>query len=338
MAFVNVNGNSVWVDNPQYDSEGNVVNLPSDYVAPTQNNDLVQNESGGYGPANAFTWQGPPTPEGQTFSQWADYLYATGQAGQDYNSGITRTINDYGWAVPVLAGAAFGGLAAAGAGAGAGAGAALTPEAYMASAGLTPGVFEGAAFTLPELAAAAPVYASPTDYMSQAGLDAGTFNTSQFTLPEFASQAPIGDQPGDYPMPGENGTANTWKPSNINPNDVTKLLDYNAAYGNAGLSLADVAKYANTARQALSTGSTLAKLLGGSGTSGTARSSVNPMQLGSLLAGGTPQTNSFLGQIKANQNPFIFTPAGQTTASEGMYDVSGSNMANALRKPYGTNS
>jgi hypothetical protein len=45
------------------------------------------------------------------------------------------------------------------------------------------------------------------------------------------------------------------------------------------------------------------------------------------------QANSFIGQIKGNQNPFLFNVPGQTVASEGMYDVSGSNFAkaNALR-------
>jgi hypothetical protein len=44
------------------------------------------------------------------------------------------------------------------------------------------------------------------------------------------------------------------------------------------------------------------------------------------------QANNFIGQYKMNQNPFTFISPGQTTASQGMYDVSGLNLANALRK------
>ena len=94
-----------------------------------------------------------------------------------------------------------------------------------------------------------------------------------------------------------------------------------------GLTAADALKYASQAKQALGVGGTLAKLLGGSGT-GTG----SQKQLASLLGGGSAQTNDFLGQYKMNENPFTFTSQGQTTASPGMYDVSGSNLANALRK------
>jgi len=271
MSFVNLNGNSYWVDNPQYDSEGNVTNLPPEaYTALAPQTGLVQNESGGYGPTGDFKWEGPATPEGQTFAQWADYLYANGLAGQDYNSGLTRTINDYGWAVPLIAAAGFGGLAAAGAGAAeAGAGAAGAEGAgytgmsdYMAQAGLG----ADAGFT--------PSYASMGDYMSQAGLDSGTFSGSDFQM-------------------------------------------------SSTISAKDALSYANKAKS-------LASLLSSTGGSKSAIGN-NPMQLASILGPAT-SNNNFIGQIKANQNPFIFTPAGQTTASEGMYDVSGSNLANALRK------
>jgi hypothetical protein len=105
-----------------------------------------------------------------------------------------------------------------------------------------------------------------------------------------------------------------------------------------GLTFADALKYADTARKALGVGNTLSKLLGGgaggaSGAAGTgARTS--PEQIASYLRNATApvQTNDYLGQIKMNQNPFTFTSPGQTMASEGMYDVSGSNLANALRK------
>jgi hypothetical protein len=148
--------------------------------------------------------------------------------------------------------------------------------------------------------------------------------------------APIGDQPGDYPMPGEDGTASQWTPSNINPQDVTNLLDYNASL-NPSTSLTDALKTANQVKQSVNTANTIAKLLGGTSTATKAAgatgatSGLNLSALASLL-NPSAQTNSYIGQIKANQNPFTFTSAGQTLASPGMYDVSGSNLANALRK------
>jgi hypothetical protein len=94
-----------------------------------------------------------------------------------------------------------------------------------------------------------------------------------------------------------------------------------------GLTGAEALKYANQARQGLNTANQLSKLLGGTTTKPAASGS--GQQLASLLSGGG-QSNSFIGQIKGNQNPFIFNTAGQTTAAPGTYDVSG--MANALRK------
>lgn len=102
-----------------------------------------------------------------------------------------------------------------------------------------------------------------------------------------------------------------------------------------GLTGAEALKYVNQARQGLGLASTLSKLLGGGGQGGKTGSAGGNLDLGNLaklLGGGAPQTNDFIGQIKGNQNPFIFTPPGQTQATEGTYDVSGSNLANALRK------
>lgn len=100
-------------------------------------------------------------------------------------------------------------------------------------------------------------------------------------------------------------------------------------------SLQDVGKTLNQARQVNSAANSIAKLLSGgsTGTTGATSSAggITASQLASLLSP-KAQTNDFLGQYKMNQNPFTFTTQGQTTASPGMYDVSGSNMANALRK------
>lgn len=153
-------------------------------------------------------------------------------------------------------------------------------DAYMASAGLNPGTFEGAAFTLPEFAGSAG-YSSMNDYMNQAGLDAGKFN---------------------------------------------------------GFTSSDALNYANNARKIYGVGNNIAKLLGGVGSSSpsgtSAMGNTSQQQIANYLRGITApvQTNDYLGQIKMNQNPFLFTSPGQTQASEGMYDVSGSNLANALRK------
>lgn len=97
-----------------------------------------------------------------------------------------------------------------------------------------------------------------------------------------------------------------------------------------GTSVLDALKTANQVRQGVSAANSIAKLLGGGTAAKTGLGTAN--QLASLLRP-TAQTSDYLGQYKMNQNPFVFTPQGQTVASEGMYDVSGSNpMANALRK------
>lgn len=266
-----------------------------------------------------------PAKGGDFFSQNPSYDDGSNLGGV---AGFLRT---HGYMVPLAAMAVGGGLAAAGAGAAGGAGAGGM-DAYMASAGLNPGTFSGAAFTMPEIAAA-PAYTSAADYMSQAGLDAGNFTSPAFTV---ADTAPAYTSMDDYMAKAGIDPNTGFTPNYASMNDYMSQAGLDAGtFSGSNFQMpstfADLAKYASTASKALSTGSTLAKLLGGSGNSGSNKSSINPMQLGSLLAGGTPQTNSFLGQIKANQNPFIFTPAGQTTASEGMYDVSGSNMAKALR-------
>jgi len=54
-------------------------------------------------------------------------------------------------------------------------------DAYMSSAGLTPGVFEGAAFTLPE--GLGGTYSSMSDYMTKAGLEPGKFEGAAFQMP-----------------------------------------------------------------------------------------------------------------------------------------------------------
>jgi hypothetical protein len=227
--------------------------------------------------------------------------------------GFADWMTENGWVLPLAMAAGAAGGAALGAGAageaGAG-GAALAGEAgaggldaYMASAGLNPGTYAAADF--------APGYASMGDYMSQAGLDTGNFSGSAFTSPDanpltdYMNQAGLdtGKFEGSaFEMPSSTSASDAYKTLS-RANNLAKLLS-----GVAGM------------------GSSKSVTSGTSGTSG-----INPQQLASLLGGGQ-QTNSFIGQIKGNQNPFLFTPPNQTQATEGTYDVSGSNLANALRK------
>lgn len=104
-------------------------------------------------------------------------------------------------------------------------------------------------------------------------------------------------------------------------------------------SFKDILSNANRIR---SGANTLAKLLGGgnttAGTTGATSGATagttggaNTQQLASLLA--LPTQAAPGGLYRMNQNPFNFGTQGQTVASQGMYDVSGTNpMANALRK------
>jgi hypothetical protein len=194
---------------------------------------------------------------------------------------------------------------------------ALTPvaagaDAYMAAAGLNPGTFEGAAFAMPELAGvSAPTYTSPTDYMNQAGLDAGTFNS-------FTPTNPLTDYMGQAGL----DTGNFEGANFQMPTDTTASDALNAA---------------NNARKAYGLANSLAKIGGSNsgattGATGAATGGLTPQQLAKYLYSPTQtQTNSFIGQIKGNQTPF-FGSNQSALSGQNVYDVSGSNLANALRK------
>lgn len=213
--------------------------------------------------------------------------------------------------------------------------AAITPDAYMASAGLTPGVFEGAAFTIPQTLGAAVSYASPADYMTQAGLEAGNFSGAEF-IPEIA--APTYTSPNDYMSQAGLETGNFTGPAFTSPS-ANPLTDYMNQAGletgtfegpafqmPASVTPSEVLSAANKARQAVGVGSSIAKLLGG-GTGGTG--GIDASKLAGLLR----PTNTFnpinLQQIQP-KNPFFGSNQG-TLGGEDIYDVSGVNMANALR-------
>lgn len=247
------------------------------------------------------------SPEGFPggFMGWIDYQTALGNIGNESQGlgGIAGFLRQNGWVVPLAAGAAFGGLAAAGAGAGAGAGgagAALTPEAYMTSAGLTPGVFEGAAFTLPQ------------------GLGAATGVGAELAGPTYQELGYTGLEAGQMgPTYGELGY------TGLNNAEAIAAADA-ASAATKGMTLSEALSAANKARQGLGLASTLAKLAGGTGSQVTGTTG---QQLASLLR----PTNTFnpinLQQIQP-KNPFFGSNQG-TLGGEDIYDVSG--MANALR-------
>jgi hypothetical protein len=92
-----------------------------------------------------------------------------------------------------------------------------------------------------------------------------------------------------------------------------------------GFSAKDFLSGANQAQK-------LAKLLTQGGSQVGRNMGVRSMPVANQMAQ-QPMLEQFGGLYRMNQNPFSFGTQGQTVASPGMYDVSGSNpMANALRK------
>ena len=217
-------------------------------------------------------------------------------------SGLAGFIRGHGYLVPLAL--ASGGLAIEAAG---GLGA--------TSAGIGAGT-EGAAYTGAGAQGAAGIGAMGPTY-AEMGYTPGAFTDANLGYTGAAQELGLsGSSTGLTDLSGAQGSA------------MLESMGLNTS----GMSAADILKYATQAKQALGVGTTLAKLLGGTGTtSGTTSGGINSNALANLLRPAA-QTNDYVGQIKANQNPFTFTSAGQTVASPGMYDVSGSNLATALRK------
>lgn len=276
-----------------------------------------------------------------------EYDPATGKA-KDYGGGLGRDLRVYapskdggftdfmtnnGWMIPVA-------MATAGAGA-----AALGGEA--AATGLGAGAAEGStASTLPSLAWTAPEIGG--------GATGSTFGSLNAALPAAGSVGgagagmsaalPSGVMIGDGTLGTTIGaTYMEAAPGQLALDSFGNAIPASSVgvggYAPSGTSLTDALKTANQARQTLSAGSNLSKLLSGVAGMGSAggqvarmsgQSVANPQQIASLLSGA--QNTGYVGQIKGNQNPFLFTSPGQTQATEGTYDVSGSNLANALRK------
>lgn len=250
------------------------------------------------------------SPENYPGGFWGYYqhLVDTGQVNNDTQGlgGVAGYLRSHGYMVPLalasggLAIEAAGGLGATSAGIGAG-------TEGAAGLGGVAGT-EGAA----GIGAMGPTYA-------EMGYTPGAFTDANLGYTGAAQELGLsGSSTGLTDLSGAQGSA------------MLESMGLNTS----GMSAADILKYATQAKQALGVGTTLAKLLGGTGTtSGTTSgtSKINSNALANLLRPAA-QTNDYVGQIKANQNPFTFTSAGQTVASPGMYDVSGSNLATALRK------
>jgi hypothetical protein len=241
------------------------------------------------------------------------------------------------------------GAAAAAEGAGAIGSTALSEAAPLTTAQILGSSFSGSNFAIDPLATyAAGLAATEAAPLTTSNILNSGFTGSDFAIDPLATYAPglssetaplttneILKSTGFNPTEGSSFTidpnaAYTTGANSIS--DATKLPEYSAS---DSTNLKDVAKTLNQARQVNSAANNIAKLLTGgttakTGVTGTT-GSTTASQLASLLAPAA-QTNNFIGQYKMNQNPFTFTSAGQTAASPGMYDVSGSNLANALRK------
>lgn len=199
-------------------------------------------------------------------------------------------------------------------------GGALTTDQILSSTGFTPTPGSGASFVIDPNAIyttgatqGAPVY----DYSQP-------YNPGQAgpTYQELGVTGVEGGMAG--PTYGELGYTGL--------NQAEAIAAADAA--SKGLTGAEALKYINNAKKALDTAGKLSKILSPS-TGQSATGGSNSLDLGKLasMLNAPQQANSFIGQIKGNQNPFLFNVPGQTVASEGMYDVSGSNFAkaNALR-------
>lgn len=194
-------------------------------------------------------------------------------------------------------------LGAGGLDAALGASAAGTPNAYMASAGLNPGVFEGAAFTMPS------------------SLGSGSYLASELAGPTYQELGYTGLEAGQMgPTYGEMGYTGL--------NNAEAIAAADAA--SKGLTGAEALKYINQARQVLGVGSSIAKLLGGGASGSGGTSGINANQLASALRPNNTFNPINLQQIQP-KNPFFGSTQG-TLGGEDIYDVSGSNLANALRK------
>jgi len=234
----------------------------------------IQNPDGTYRVANLGGVKPDVQVNAPKGSDWTDYM----------DMAITAAVlagNAY--VAPQALGAAF---APAGAAAGG-------MDAYMASAGLNPGTFEGAAFTLPEFSGVATQALPYTEAYDAANLYSQGLNSAAieqnligtgldpFLSADMASLAAQGLSPAQI----EATLAASYTPAELTGTGI-KSLNWGATQG---LSAADALKYANTARQALGLGTSLSKLLGGvssSGSSGMGTGGIGTLGTYGMGAGG----------------------------------------------------
>ena len=251
---------------------------------------------------------------------------------------------------------------AAGAGAAGGAGAGGSYAGINLGGAFVPTAGSGASFALPA-AAGAGAAGGLDAYMSAAGLNPGAFTGANFTLPAGAGGSIGGiDLGGAFtPTPGSGASFNL--PSALPTTVSSELMgptyqelgytgleagQMGPTYGELGytglnnaeaIAAADAAAKGFSAKNLLSganQANKLAKLLTQGGSQGGS-------QVGRSMTAGNapfgvqmaqqPMLEQFGGLYRMNENPFNFGTQGQSVATPGMYDVSGSNpMANALRK------
>jgi hypothetical protein len=188
---------------------------------------------------------------------------------------------------------------------------AMAGGAALGAAGVIGGAAEAGAGTGAVGAAeggGAAGYGGADAYMAGSGLNAGTYGAADF--------AGAGGVPFELP----DGTMGSIQNGNI----LDSSGNIVAKGGTETSALKEALSTANRARS-------LANLLNGvagmgnsssKGVSGTAAYNAQPLDYSALIV--------------KNKNPFLFETPGQTKAMPGEYDVSGSNLANALRKNNGT--
>ena len=267
------------------------------------------------------------SPENYPGGFWGYYqhLVDTGQVNNDTQGlgGVAGFLRSHGYMVP-LALMTAGAAAAEGA---AGAGALESGAGGLAGGGFVPAAGSGANFAIDTGA----TYGLAGAAGAGGGIAGGLGTGAELAGPTYGELGVTGLPEGAAgPTYGEMGYTGL--------NQGQAIASADAAAQNA--QILDALKTANQVRQGASTANSIAKLLSGANTatkavgSTGATSNTGGLNLNSLasLLNPSAQTSNYVGQIKANQNPFTFTSAGQTLASPGMYDVSGSNLANALRK------
>ena len=179
---------------------------------------------------------------------------------------------------------------------------ALTAEQVLGSGGFTASPGSGASFVIDPSTA----------------LGAGSYVTPELMGPTYGELGVTGVEGGlAGPTYGELGYTGL--------NNAEAIAAADAA--SQSFSSADALKNANRLKN-------IAKLLTGSESSKIyGRNVPTANQFSAYQQMAQPVQEQFGGLYRMNQNPFSFGTQGQSVASQGMYDVSGSNpLANALRK------